>query len=37
MTHPDTEPFREAAAGVQKKYLETDKQKKIFEMLKSVK
>ncbi|MBN9673912.1 TRAP transporter substrate-binding protein [Roseibium aggregatum] len=36
MTHPDTAPFREAAVAVQEKYLETDKQKKIFEMLKSV-
>ncbi|TYC61932.1 TRAP transporter substrate-binding protein [Rhodobacterales bacterium] len=36
MTHPDTAPFREAATTVQEKYLETDKQKKIFEMLKSV-
>ncbi|NVO28983.1 TRAP transporter substrate-binding protein [Donghicola sp. C2-DW-16] len=37
MTHPDTTEFRAAAAPVQQKYLETDGQKKIFELLKSVK
>ncbi|SDG06393.1 TRAP transporter substrate-binding protein [Alloyangia pacifica] len=36
ITHPDVEAFRAAAAPVQQKYLETDTQKKIFEMLKSV-
>ncbi len=36
MTRPDTTEFREAAAPVQQKYLETEGQKKIFELLKSV-
>lgn len=36
MTHPDSAPFREAAAAVQQKYLESDAQKRIFEILQSV-
>ncbi|EPX85667.1 TRAP transporter substrate-binding protein [Salipiger mucosus] len=36
MTRPDDAPFREAAEAVQQKYLETDAQKQIFELLKSV-
>ncbi|KMK64795.1 TRAP transporter substrate-binding protein [Puniceibacterium sp. IMCC21224] len=36
ITRPDDTPFREAAAAVQQKYLETDAQKTIFELLKSV-
>ena len=36
ITRPDTTAFREAAAPVQEKYLETDAQKEIFELVKSV-
>ncbi|PTV95907.1 tripartite ATP-independent transporter DctP family solute receptor [Rhodobacter aestuarii] len=36
ITHPDAAPFREAAAAVQQKYLETDTQKAIFDLLKAV-
>ncbi len=36
ITRPDTTAFREAAAPVQEKYLETDAPKEIFELVKSV-
>lgn len=36
ITHPDLAAFRDAAAPIQQKYLETDAQKKIFDLVKSV-
>ena len=36
VTHPDTAEFREAAAPVQEKYLETEKKREIFDLVKSV-
>jgi tripartite ATP-independent transporter DctP family solute receptor len=36
ITHPDRVPFREAAATVQQKYVKTDGQKLLFDLLKSV-
>ncbi|WP_339114807.1 TRAP transporter substrate-binding protein [Thioclava sp. GXIMD2076] len=36
ITHPDTAPFREAAAGVKEKYLDDDRKKELYEMINAV-
>ncbi|WP_374634408.1 TRAP transporter substrate-binding protein [Paracoccus sp. (in: a-proteobacteria)] len=36
ITHPDVQPFRDAAEGVKAKYLQSDGQKALFEMISKV-